>query len=49
MFAKKVLGDSIRRKSVWGSHLARLALKGPTDGMTYMLGMEIAELFRFLD
>jgi hypothetical protein len=47
MFAKKVLGDSIRRKSVWGSHLACPDLKDQHNGMQYMLGMEIAELFRF--
>jgi len=47
MFAKKVLGDSIRRKSVWGSHLACDNLKDKRNGMEYMLGMEIAELFRF--
>jgi hypothetical protein len=49
MFAKKVLGDSIRRKSVWGSHLAYRFFMATGNGMTHMLGMEFAELFRFLD
>jgi hypothetical protein len=45
MFAKKVLGDSIGRNRMWGSHPRPCNLKECTIGMNYMLAIEIAELF----